>query len=142
MTAMNPRDALRSALAALPPREKECSRLVAPDLDKGEALFMPYVVTDPRITALFRSFNAGAFGIARRDRQYLKALRQRVGSAEALGPDQIAGLDEQTCLLLLRFYDRGERFCDGFQAEAHRRGVLHALLERLIEIAGKQGNLL
>lgn len=102
---------------------------------------MPYVVTDQRIGALFRRLNAGELGVAREDRDYLSAL-DRITSgrgAEAVGADEIAALDAESCLVLLRYYDRAGRFGGGVQAAAHARGVLHALVGRLLELELARG---
>ena len=102
---------------------------------------LPYPDYHPGIDRLFKRFHAGEFGFACEDRDYHRGLDRHgtIGTLEREGAAGIARMDEEECLLLLRFFDRQERFCDGARAAAHEQGLLHAVLERLIVIDGERG---
>lgn len=131
-------EALRSALAALPASDAGYQRrhpyLRQSGPNEFEILGVDY---DRRIDDLFATFRDGAFGFAERDREYLSGIKELESTLDGpLCPGDVARLDRETCLLLVRYFDRQERFCDGLRAGVHKDGLLHSVLERLIELEG------
>ena len=79
------------------------------------SVVLPYTDYHAGIDKLFKRFNAGEFCLACDDRNYQRGL-DRFGTLDTLvreGAAGIARMYEEECLLLLRFFDRQERFCDG-----------------------------
>jgi len=64
------------------------------------------------------------------DTEYLEKKAHTM--VEQKGSIRTASLDE--IRTLLTYCSRGERFCDGFWVDIFERRVIHAILERLLEI--------
>ena len=127
---------LRAALADLPPLGGKAANWSPIAEDEDGCIILPFPDYHAGIDGLFRRFRAGEFGFAKDDRAYSRGM-DRFGTISALereGAAAIARMDRQDCLLLLRVFDRQERFCDGARAAAHEQGFLHALLKRLIAL--------
>ena len=127
-------DSLRVALAALPAPDEPFTPRSAPFRKTGHnEITYQGVHCGLRIDDLFETFRSGAFGLVERDGDYLDAVMEFDRSLQGpLVVGDITGLDRETCLLLLRYYDRQERFESGLRAVVHRQGLLHAILKRMI----------
>jgi hypothetical protein len=97
----------------------------------------PHLEIDPTLVRFFEAFDAGAFGFAERDRDYLPALetwQEKLGR-DPVDPASVELFDHETCLLMLRRIDRAERFSEGAWTASKESGLLSAIVERLIALA-------
>jgi hypothetical protein len=97
----------------------------------------PHLEVDPVLVRFFEAFNAGAFGFAKRDRDYIPALEdwQAKFGRDPTDVANVELLDRETCLLILRRIDRAERFSEGAWRASRESGLLNAIVERLIALS-------
>lgn len=97
----------------------------------------PHLDVDPALAHFFEAFNAGAFGFAKQDRDYVPALEkwQKKFGRDPVDPANVEFFDRDTCLLMLRRIDRAERFSEGAWMVSKESGLLSAIVERLIALA-------
>jgi hypothetical protein len=113
----------------------------APARDESTMIYqsgaLPHFEVDPGLAQFFEAFNAGAFGFAERDRDYLPALEEWQASfgRDPTDAANVALFDRETCLLMIRRIDRAERFSEGAWMASKRSGLLSAIIERLIALA-------